>query len=294
MINCLSRSPASNPGWLETMWSTALYFQMVSSQCGQWIGTFVQGEAVVDFLAEPYLKEQRKWQFDSICCLLPWVTRRVEHPLAPQKPQGLSPICQTSEQAPCMWRFNNTYLLQEIIFHPSGVEQDVLPNMMLKSPQLCFIATERAFLYSGWILRIGWCKHSVVNSKVVISWITPHASVVKVKPWSSCSPDESLYGNSAKSQTWGNAATFLNISFGCTPDMNVEQRRVYSIYYYGTLTLPYKRRGERAVGAVAVRVDSGGEQETLLFYTRYRLLYILSYKRDGRSCIAWLDPLRVT
>ena len=42
----------------------------------------------------------------------------------------------------------------------------------------------------------------------------------------------------------------------------VEQCRVYSIYYYGTLTLPYKRRGERAVEAVAVRVDSGREQET--------------------------------
>ena len=27
---------------------------------------------------------------------------------------------------------------------------------------------------------------------------------------------------------------------------SVEQRRVYSIYYYGTLTLPCKRRGERA------------------------------------------------
>ena len=68
--------------------------------------------------------------------------------------------------------------------------------------------------------------------------------------------------------------------------VGVEQRRVYSIYYYGTLTLPYKRRGERAVEAVAVRVDSGREQETLLFHTRYRLLYILSYKRDGHSCIA--------
>ena len=66
----------------------------------------------------------------------------------------------------------------------------------------------------------------------------------------------------------------------------VEQRRVYFIYYYGTLTLPYKGRGERAVEAVAVRVDSGREQETLLFYIRYRLLYILSYKRDGHSCIA--------
>ena len=60
----------------------------------------------------------------------------------------------------------------------------------------------------------------------------------------------------------------------------VEQRRVYSIYYYGTLTLPCKRRGERAVGAVA-----GREQETLLLYTCYRLLYILSYKCDGHSCI---------
>ena len=67
---------------------------------------------------------------------------------------------------------------------------------------------------------------------------------------------------------------------------DVEQRRVYSIYYYGTLTLPYKRGGERAVEAVAVRVDSGREQEMLLFYTRYRLLYILSYKRDSHSCIA--------
>ena len=66
----------------------------------------------------------------------------------------------------------------------------------------------------------------------------------------------------------------------------VEQRRVYSIYYYGTLTLPCERRGERAVGAVAVRVDSGREQETSPFYIRYRLLYILSYKRDGHSCIA--------
>ena len=68
--------------------------------------------------------------------------------------------------------------------------------------------------------------------------------------------------------------------------LHVEQRRVYSIYYYGTLTLPCRRRGERAVEAVAVRVDSGREQETLLFYTRYRLLYILSYKHDGHSCIA--------
>ena len=68
--------------------------------------------------------------------------------------------------------------------------------------------------------------------------------------------------------------------------LSVEQRRVYSIYYYGTLTLPYEGRGERAVEAVAVRVDSGREQETLLFYTRYRLLYILSYKRDGHGCIA--------
>ena len=65
----------------------------------------------------------------------------------------------------------------------------------------------------------------------------------------------------------------------------VEQHRVYFIYYYGTLTLPCKRRGERAVEAVAVRVDNGIAQETLLFYTRYRLLYILSYKRDGHSCI---------
>ena len=47
----------------------------------------------------------------------------------------------------------------------------------------------------------------------------------------------------------------------------VEQRRVYSIYYYGTLTLPYKRRGERAVEAVAVRVDSGREQEMLYYYS---------------------------
>ena len=39
------------------MWSTTLYFQMVSSQCEQQIGTLVQGEVVVDFLAEPYLKE---------------------------------------------------------------------------------------------------------------------------------------------------------------------------------------------------------------------------------------------
>ena len=62
--------------------------------------------------------------------------------------------------------------------------------------------------------------------------------------------------------------------------MALTQRRVYSIYYYGTLTLPCKRRGERAVEAVAVRVGSGREQETLLFYTCYRLLYILSYKRD--------------
>ena len=150
------------------MWPTALYFQTVSSQCGQWIGMFVQGEAVVDFLAEPYLKEQWKQQFNLICCLFPCVTRRVEHPLAPQKPQGSSPICQTSGQASCMC-FNNTYLLWEIICHPLGVGQDVLPNMMLKLPQLCFVATERAFLYSGWILHIGWCKHSVVNGKVVIS-----------------------------------------------------------------------------------------------------------------------------
>ena len=69
-------------------------------------------------------------------------------------------------------------------------------------------------------------------------------------------------------------------------DAFVEQRRVYSIYYYGTLTLPYKRRGERAVEAVAVRVDSGREQETFFYYTHYRLLYILSYKRDSHSCIA--------
>ena len=63
----------------------------------------------------------------------------------------------------------------------------------------------------------------------------------------------------------------------------VEQCIVYSIYYYGTLTLSYKRRGERAVGAVAVREDSGREQEMLLFYTHYRFLYILSYKCDGHS-----------
>ena len=67
---------------------------------------------------------------------------------------------------------------------------------------------------------------------------------------------------------------------------SVEQHRVYSIYYYGTLTLPCKRRGERVVGAVAVRVDSGREQERLLFYTCYRLLYILSNKHDSHSCIA--------
>ena len=78
----------------------------------------------------------------------------------------------------------------------------------------------------------------------------------------------------------------MPLAWARTEGVPVEQGRVYSIYYYGTLTLPYERREERAVGAVAVRVDSGREQEMLLFYTHYRLLYILSYKRDGHSCIA--------
>ena len=60
------------------------------------------------------------------------------------------------------------------------------------------------------------------------------------------------------------SSTNVTLTTACG-DIPVEQRRVYSIYYYGTLTLPYKRRGERAVEAVAVRVDSGREQETFFF-----------------------------
>ena len=41
--------------WLVVMWSTALYFQILVSQRGQWIGTLVHGEAREDFLADPYL-----------------------------------------------------------------------------------------------------------------------------------------------------------------------------------------------------------------------------------------------
>ena len=82
-------------------WNKALYFHNVQGwperpgrQIGQWIGTLVQGDALVHFRAHAYtIFEYWYRQLDEIECEFPFFVNCTLHPSLPHHPHGSTPIC---------------------------------------------------------------------------------------------------------------------------------------------------------------------------------------------------------